>query len=102
VGDLQAQISACRIGERRVSELSASLGRDIACATSDELLNQAERQTRAALAVIPPGTYICSDCLDNDGAELDKPVPIKVAVTVDRDRFHVDFRQHGPADARSG
>lgn len=96
LGDLRAQISACRIGERRVAELSAGLGTDTAVAIFDELLNQSERLTRAALATIPPGTYRYVDHLDNDGVEFDKPVRIEVAVTVGADSFHVDFTGSAP------
>ena len=91
VGDLRAQLSACSIGARRLAELSAPLGAEIATRIFDDLLDRSERLTRAALAAIPAGTYRYVDHLDNDGIELDRPVRIEVAVTVGDGTFHVDF-----------
>lgn len=96
IGDLRAQISACRIGARRTAELSAAFGAATACTIFGELLDRSERLTRAALATIPPGTFRYTDCLDNDGVDLDKPVKIVVAVSVADGKFHVDLTGSAP------
>lgn len=96
MGDLNAQLAACMVGARRVSELSASLGRDTAGAIFEELLDRSEAMTRAALRQIPPGTYRFVDFNDNDGIHLDRPIRIEVAVTIGDGVFHCDFAGSSP------
>jgi N-methylhydantoinase B/oxoprolinase/acetone carboxylase alpha subunit len=91
MGDLNAQIAACTIGARRFSELAERFGDNQLAAICDELLARSERQTRAALARIPPGTYRYVDYLDNDGIELDKPIRIEIAATVGNGAIEFDF-----------
>ena len=96
VGDLFAQVAACTIGARRLGELADRHGQNELAAIFDELLTRSERLTRQALARIPDGTYRCVDFLDNDGIELDKPIRIEVAVTVEGDAIHIDFAGTSP------
>jgi N-methylhydantoinase B len=91
IGDLNAQIAACRLGARRLIELDAAYGTDTLKALFDALLDSSERLTRARLRQIPEGTYRAHDFLDNDGVVLDRRVRIEVAVTVKDGSFHVDF-----------
>jgi N-methylhydantoinase B/oxoprolinase/acetone carboxylase alpha subunit len=91
MGDLNAQIAACTIGARRFTELAERFGDNQLAAICDELLARSERQTRAALARIPPGTYPYVDYLDNDGIELDRPIRIEVAATVADGAIEFDF-----------
>jgi N-methylhydantoinase B len=90
-GDLNAQIAACNIGSRRLAQLMDAYGREYTLLLFEELLAYSERATRARLRDIPNGVYRYIDFLDNDGVELDKPVRVEVAVTVDDDSMHVDF-----------
>ena len=57
--------------------------------------------TRQALARIPDGTYRYVDYLDNDGIELDRPIRIEVAVTVEGRRHALDFTGTSAAGARA-
>lgn len=91
LGDLNAQLAACTVGQRRIRELADRYGVALLKGMFTELLDRSEEQTRAALALIPPGTYHYVDYNDNDGIDLDKRIRFEVAVTVDADRFHVDF-----------
>ncbi|KAJ32574.1 5-oxoprolinase [Agrobacterium tumefaciens] len=91
LGDLNAQLAACTVGARRLSELATRFGKGKLQALFGELLDRSEAQTRAALGRIPPGTYRYVDYNDNDGIELDKPIRFEVAVTVGNGGFHVDF-----------
>ena len=96
MGDINAQVAACTIGARRLSELAGSFGRDELLALFDELLNRAELMTRQALRTLRPGTYRYVDYLDNDGIELDKLVRIEVAVTIDDGKMTCDFTGTSP------
>ncbi len=96
MGDINAQLAACRIGARRVAELADRNGHNALTAIFDELLQRSETMTRQALARIPPGTYRYVDWLDNDGIELDKPIRIEVAVTLRDASIHIDFSGTSP------
>jgi len=90
-GDLNAQIAACTVGARRLAELAKAHGRPAMTAMFTELLDRSERMTRMRLQEIPDGTYRYTEFLDNDGVEMDRPVRIQVAVTIEGDEFHCDF-----------
>lgn len=90
-GDVNAQLAACRIGERRLKELADTLGTDQTVAIFDELLDRSEHLTRAAIRAIPDGEYAYVDFLDNDGVDLDDPVRIEVKVVVAGDSIVFDF-----------
>jgi N-methylhydantoinase B len=84
LGDLGAQYAACKVGERELGRLYARYGRDEVRRYTAELLDYAERLTRAEIARWPPGTYRFTDHLDSDGFS-DEPVPLTVAITVHAD-----------------
>lgn len=94
--DLNAQISACRIGAARVEELAARHGVSGLSAMLRELVRRAEAATRAAIRAMPDGSWHYSDALDNDGVELDRAVPIEVEVTVRGDEITIDFTGSSP------
>jgi N-methylhydantoinase B len=91
LGDLRAQLAACRLGERRLSELFRRYGRETVKNCIEEMWNQSEKLARLAVAAIPDGEYKAESFLDNDGQELDKPVPVHVTVRVHGDEMTVDF-----------
>ena len=95
-GDLAAQIGACRIGERRFAELANEYGIGTLLAMVSELLDQSERMTRLRIAALPEGRYEFEDFLDNDGVDLDRLVPLKLAVTVKGGAVTIDFTGSSP------
>jgi N-methylhydantoinase B/oxoprolinase/acetone carboxylase alpha subunit len=90
-GDLNAQLAACRVGERRVAELCQAYGSGGIEQAFRLLLDRSEAMTRAALRKLPEGTFHYVDWLDNDGVELDRKVRLQVAVTVRDGAIHFDF-----------
>jgi N-methylhydantoinase B len=91
IGDLNAQIAACNVGVRRVSELAATLGHNALPVIFETLLTRSETMTREALRKLPEGTYRYVDFNDNDGIDLDKRIRFEVAVTIRDGEFHCDF-----------
>lgn len=85
LGDLHAQVAACRIAGVRLGETAAKLGTESLLSSFQLLLERSEAMTRAALRRLPPGTWRYVDYLDNDGIDLEKPVRIEVAVTLPGD-----------------
>jgi N-methylhydantoinase B len=90
-GDLMAQVAAATVGARRLCALAEIYGHNQLTAIFAELLERSEAMTREALWTIPGGTYRAVDFLDNDGIELDRRIPIAVAVTIADGTMMVDF-----------
>jgi N-methylhydantoinase B len=90
-GDLNAQLAACRVGERRLRELCGVYGADGIGHAFRLLLDRSEAMTRAALRKLPEGTFGYVDYLDNDGVMLDRKVRLEVAVTLRDGTIHFDF-----------
>ena len=89
-GDMEAQLAANRIGERRLQEIVAKYGISEIETSMQELCAYSSRMVRALLREIPDGTYTFSDFLDNDGI-TDEPIEIRVAIDIKGDTAVVDF-----------
>jgi N-methylhydantoinase B/oxoprolinase/acetone carboxylase alpha subunit len=94
-GDISAQIAANRVAEERLLDLVARYGRATTMRYADALQDYTERVVRHAIRGIPDGIYTFEDALDNDGFS-DAPVPIRVAITIRRDRATLDFTGSAP------
>src|SRR5579862_5868622 len=94
-GDLSAQISACRIGERRLVALAGKYGRAEVSAYGRHLLDYSARMMAATIASIPDGVYRAEDFLDDDGV-TQAPVRIAVAIHVRGKNAEVDFTGSAP------
>ena len=93
LGDLRAQIASCQLGIRRFGELVTRYGPDTVDHCIDAIWDQTERAARAFIEKVPDGVYEAESFLDNDGRTLDKPLRIKVKVTIDGGRMIVDFSE---------
>jgi N-methylhydantoinase B len=88
-GDLRAQVSACEIGKRRITELADKYGRDTLTNAFTEVMDYSERRMRKKIEEFPKGEYYGEDVMDNDGITDDS---VKIAVTVNvSDRLTFDF-----------
>jgi len=96
MGDLNAQIAACKTGVRRIVELAQSQGGHAIIALFAELLDRSEALTRAAIRKLPQGTFHYVDHLDNDGIDLDRKIRIEVTATVEGDTITFDFTGTSP------
>jgi N-methylhydantoinase B len=90
LGDLRAQLAACRVAEAGLVQLIAKYGADPLEAYLDELYDQAERQMREAIGRIPDGRYDCEDFIDGVGTEPER-VRIAVEVRVEGEEITLDF-----------
>jgi N-methylhydantoinase B len=88
-GDLDAQMGACRVGERRILEVAAKYGTEKMNALIEELLDYSERLVRAELRSMPGGDFSAEDWLDSDGV-TDEPRRIAVRLRLDRVAGTVD------------
>jgi N-methylhydantoinase B len=94
-GDLNAQLNALDLGERRLHALLDEYGDATITAALDALTARAEKLMRANIAALPDGTYSCDDFLDNDGV-TDKPLRIALDLTIAGDRMTLDFSRSAP------
>ena len=90
VGDLMAEVSACRTGVERFRSIVRRFGWDQVETSLQLVFDQAEAEDRASVAEIPDGVYAADGYLDDDGV-TDEPVYVKVTVTVDGDSMTVDL-----------
>ena len=94
-GDYYAQISACRLGARRLTEIAGRYSAETVSAAFSEIVSRTERRMRAAVSAIPDGTYRFDDVMDDDGlGAVDIPIRLRIDVTGDRIRF--DFTGTAP------
>lgn len=94
-GDLEAQIAANRIGERRLLEIVEKYGILEIRTYMKELCSYSNRMVRSVLREIPNGKYEFSDYLDNDGF-IDEKIEIRVSIKINDDTAIVDFTGTSP------
>jgi N-methylhydantoinase B len=99
IGDLHAQVSALRTGERRIIEIYAKFGRLAVEAAIDRTIEAGAESSGKAVRDLPQGSWTAVDWLDDDGIG-DEPVRMQVTVTVADGRLACDFA--GSAAATKG
>jgi N-methylhydantoinase B len=95
LGDIDAQLAAQHIGERRLLAMVDKHGAQSVSEHAAALLEYSRQMTESVIAAIPDGTYRFEDALEGDG-QRDFDIPIKVAITVDGARMTVDFSGSAP------
>ncbi|MFT6989539.1 MAG: N-methylhydantoinase B [Paraglaciecola sp.] len=68
-GDMWAQVSALRLGAKRIIELAEKYGVETYLSALDNYLELGEKMARAALSKLPDGIYTIED-LQDDGSTL--------------------------------
>ncbi len=95
LGDLNAQLAACHIGERGVLELIERYGADAIEAYAADLIDYTERLVRAEIDNWPDGRHHFVDHLDSDGVG-GPPVRLEVAIEIRGDTLRADFTGSDP------
>ncbi|TMK40972.1 MAG: hydantoinase B/oxoprolinase family protein [Actinobacteria bacterium] len=85
--DLRAQLAANRLGASRLAALAQDIGPRRLLAAIEEVLDYAERRTRACLAALPDGTRRARDVLEAPEGDLE----LCLAATVAGDELVLDF-----------
>jgi N-methylhydantoinase B len=94
-GDLNGQLNALDLGERRVQDLLKDYGEELIVSALDLLTARAEKLMRANIASLPDGTYSYDDFLDNDGI-TDAPLSIALDLSIFGDKIRLDFSRSSP------
>jgi N-methylhydantoinase B len=97
-GDLNGQLNALDLGEKRFHALLDEYGDATIEAALATLTARAEALMRVNISALPDGTYSYDDFLDNDGI-TNTPLRIALDMTVTGDRMRLDFsRSAAPCD----
>lgn len=94
-GDLNGQLAALDLGERRLKDLFASYGVAQVAQAMQALRLRARTLMREHIAALPDGVYSFEDTLDNDGV-VDQPLRVALDMTVQGDALTLDFSRTSP------
>ncbi|MBN8618688.1 MAG: hydantoinase B/oxoprolinase family protein [Anaerolineae bacterium] len=90
LGDLEAQLAAQRVGEKRLLAMVETHGEARVSAHAEALLEYSRRMTEAVIERIPDGEYRFEDAMEGDG-QGEFHIPIRVSLRVMGARMTVDF-----------
>jgi N-methylhydantoinase B len=85
--DLRAQLAANRAGAARLVQLAERVGLATLRAAMDEVLDYAERRTRACIAALPDGVRTARDVLEGADGDLE----LQLTASVEGERLVLDF-----------
>ena len=91
LGDLRAQLTAVRTGERGFLALIDRYGRDAVLGSIGRIMDQSEASARERTRSIPDGVYQAEAFMDDDGIDLGKRIPIVVRVEVAGEEMTIDL-----------
>ena len=95
-GDMRAQLAACHIAEGQFEDLLSRYGAYSMRLYMRELIDYAERMTRAAVAELPDGEFSFEDWIDDDGIDVGKPIRLYVTIRKSGDQMSVDWTGSSP------
>jgi N-methylhydantoinase B len=98
-GDIMCEVGGANIGERGLKALLARYGEEVVRAHVDAYLDASERTMRDRLAAIPDGVYLGEKAIDDDVAS-DRPLAVRVKVTVEHGEVEFDFSASDPQSPR--
>lgn len=91
MGDLRAQVTAVKTGEKRFAELIGRYGKDAVLQSIAAIMDHSEAESREQTLSIPDGIYEAESYMDDDGIDIGKPIPIRVKVIVKGDEMTIDL-----------
>jgi N-methylhydantoinase B len=94
-GDLNGQLNALDLGERRFHALIDEYGDGVVAATLQAASERAEALMRQEIRTLPDGRYSFEDYLDNDGI-VDEKLTIALDLTIAGDTMTLDFSRSSP------
>lgn len=98
-GDLDAQVTGCRVGLRGLLEVVERFGLEAFDASVAHMFDHGEAIVRSYFEKIPDGRYVGQGVMDDDGINPDK-IPFEVAIEVKGSEVTLDFSE--VPDAQEG
>jgi len=98
LGDLDAEVAACRMGARRVADLFRRYGRQTVEDCFEAILTRTTATfQKELLSKIPPGTYVWEDYAEHDGVDPPRLHTQRMTLTaLPEGRLIIDFAGTGP------
>ena len=90
MGDFNAQVSAIRVGERRLHQIWEKFGLASVDAAIDRIIEHGAQTAVEAVRAMPDGQWSAFDWLDDDGISHDL-IRMAVTVTIEGEKFTVDY-----------
>ena len=100
MGDIRAMLAALYVGKQRSMDIIERHGIDAFLACHEELQAYAATKAREVLRRIPDGTYEFWDYMDDDLVTA-LPIKVRVRMTVDDGKVHLDLTGTDPQVAAS-
>lgn len=97
-GDMNGQVNALDLGDRRLRALLDEYGDATVTEALDELKKRAALQFRSLIRDLPDGRYAAEDFLDNDGIR-DEALRIGLEVVIEGENLTLDFSRTSAACA---
>lgn len=94
--DNYAMMATLKFAEDRIVSLIEQNGKDTVMNAIQEMIVRTEKAIRAEIASFPDGTYTGEAATDDDGTILDKPVWVRLDLTVKGDEITMDFSRSDP------
>ena len=94
-GDLNGQLNALDLGERRFHALLDEYGDEVVAAALQAASARAEALMRHNINALPDGVYTFEDYLDNDGI-VDERLTIALDLTIAGETMKLDFSRSSP------
>ena len=82
LGDMRAQIAACRRGVRRLEELYNRYGQETVEASILRIYDETEQRCRNVVKTLPDGVYEAESWYDDDSINPDEPIRLHARVIV--------------------
>lgn len=106
LGDLKSQIAANRLAEKRLEEVLLRYGRATVEQAIERIFDQTEAACRAAVQQLPDGVYEAQSLFAGSPLDGNRPVEIKVRVTIHGSDTTIDLTQcslqrRAPINART-
>jgi N-methylhydantoinase B len=96
LGDLKSQIAANRLAEKRLEEVLVRYGRSTVERAIERIFDQTEAACRAVVKQLPDGVYEAQSLFAGSPLDGNRPVEIKVRVTVHGSDMTIDLTQCSP------
>jgi len=95
LGDLNAQITSIRTGEKRLSQVLDRIGADVYRAACANIFEQARLLDIEAIRKLKDGSYYREGFLDDDGVGSE-PVKVALKLTIAGERMIIDLEGSSP------
>ncbi|HEX3973713.1 MAG TPA: hydantoinase B/oxoprolinase family protein [Stellaceae bacterium] len=99
LGDMRAQMAACKLAHRRLDELFDKFGKATMLDAVEYIFKETEMKCRRTVGQFPSGVYEAESFLDNDGVSKE-PVRIHAKVIVDQEKGDMTIDLSGCSAAR--